>query len=118
MARKPTIGESASDKASNRYASRIDNALQNRQAQKVPTIIDQLKKSFPTTWKTELEELQKENADPNYAKLKKQARENFKKEYNEIPRYQRENMLKIGTTENVYVSRKMSQWMSENKADA
>lgn len=118
MARKPTIGESASDKASNRYASRIDNALKNRQVQKVPTIVDQLKKSFPTTWKTELEELQKENADPNYAKLKKEARESFKKEYNDIPRYQREGMIKIGTTESVYVSRKMAQWINENKSNA
>jgi hypothetical protein len=117
MARKPTIGESAADKASNRYASRIDKALQKREIQKAPTLVDQLKKVFPNTWKIEIEELQKENADPNYAKLKREARESFRKEYNNIPRYQREGMEKIGTTEGVYVSRKMDQWISENKAN-
>ena len=117
MARKPTIGESASDKASNRYASRIDKALQRREVQKVPTLTEQLQKAFPNTWRTELEELQKESADPNYAKLKQEARESFRKEYNGIPRYQKENMEKIGTTEGVYIARKMSQWINEYKAN-
>ena len=117
MARKPTIGESASDKASNRYASRIDKALQNRQVQKVPTLIEQLQKAFPNTWRTEVEELQKESADPDYAKRKSEAREKFVKEYNNIPRYEKENMLKIGTSEGVYIARKMAQWINENKAN-
>lgn len=118
MARKPTIGESASDKASNRYASRIDKALQRREIQKSPTLTEQLQKAFPNSWKTELEELQKENADPAYAKLKREARESFKKEYDSIPRYQKENMIKIGTTEGKFMARKMEQWISENKTNA
>ena len=117
MARKPTIGESASDKASNRYASKIDKALQNRQVQKVPTLIEQLQKAFPNTWRTDIEELQKENADPEYANRKKEARQLFIKEYSSIPRYEEENMIKIGTTESVYVSRKMAQWINENKTN-
>jgi hypothetical protein len=119
MARKPTIGESASDKASNKYASRIDKALQRREIQKSPTLTEQLQKAFPSSWKTELEELQKENADPAYAKLKSEARASFKKEYDSIPRYQRDNMAKIsGTTEGKYIARKMEQWISENRINA
>jgi hypothetical protein len=115
MARKPTIGESASDKASNRYASRIDKALQRREVQKSPTLIEQLQSAYPDSWQNELEEWKREDSDPEYKKLKQQAKAGFKKEYDSIPRWEKENLVKIGVTETKYLRRKIEQWLTENR---
>lgn len=110
---RATIGESGADKAMNRMEKHMErSARRGDQASKVPTLLDQIKATYPDTWKEEIEEMRREQNDPDYLARKKQARKDFAADYYKQSRVDRDY---AGISEQTYVARRMVKWREENK---
>ena len=110
---RATIGESGSDKAMNRMEKHLDrSARRGDTAAATPTLLDQIKATYPDSWRQELREMKREKEDPDYLLRKTTAREQIVDAYWKIGRVERENM---GITPGVYIARKMRVWLEDNK---
>lgn len=108
---KAVIGESAKERAGNKMDKIMErNSRRDIQKKKEPTIIQQLKKKYPDSWREYLEEMKKEFANPEYLERKNQATKEFARLYYvEVPPHMRGE-----TSENQYVERRIAQWMQSN----
>lgn len=116
MGKRGYIGESKSDKAIDKMdkfikKSDAQKARDGRKTEKQESIIEQLKRMYPATWKDELIEIVREQEDPDYVRRKKAAKEAFKNEWYDRPAIIREG----GPTLADYVTRMLAQWILDNR---
>lgn len=108
---KGVTGESARDRAGDKMDKILaKSARREHQKKTEPTIVQQLKKKYPESWRDHLNEMKKEFENPEYLSKKNQAYKEFARLYYvEVPQHMRGD-----TSEKQYVERRITQWMQSN----
>ena len=99
------IGKSKGEAALDKMIKFMDKSERNRQRnghqpEKIPTLIEQLKTEYPTTWRLHLEEIKREDNIPGYLEEKRAMVEKVTADYWRMPRHDRANI-----SEKTYITR-------------
>ena len=104
-------GENGADAALNKMIKHMDRNT-DRGPKPKETILSQLKKFYPDTWREELAEMDRERDVPGYLEEKNAAKERFKTEYWSQPRWQ---ITGGSDAEKAYIKKALLKWREEWK---